>query len=170
MKKTLVVVAALLIGWAIASPYVVSQQMKSAAEARDGEALSDHIEFPTLRQNFKDQLNAAMAKEMSKEVEDNPFAALGAAFGTMMVEGMVDAYVTPASITEMMKGEAPNEAKKQGSSESAKRENAFRDAKLSYKAWDKFSISVPTEDGEVTKFILQRRGIGWKLTNIVIPM
>lgn len=170
MKKALVLVAVLLIGWVAASPYVVSQQMKSAAEARDAEALSDYIEFPTLRQNFKDQLNAAMAKEMAKEVEDNPFAALGAAFGSMMVEGMVDAYVTPASIAEMMKGEAPNEAKKQGTSGSSKRENAFRDATLSYKAWDKFSIAVPTEDGEVTSFILHRRGLGWKLTNIVIPM
>lgn len=170
MKKTIFIVAALLVGWAIASPYVVSTQMKSAAEARDGEALSEHIEFPTLRQNVKDQLNAGMAKEMVNEVESNPFAAMGAAFGAMMVEGMVDAFVTPASITEMMKGEAPNEARKQSSSEGAEPGDSFKDAKLSYKSWDKFTIAVPAEDGKITSFVLQRRGLGWKLTNIVIPI
>jgi hypothetical protein len=170
MKKALVIVTALLVGWAISSPYVVSQQMKSAAEARDGEALSEHIEFPTLRQNVKDQLNAAMAKEMINEVESNPFAAMGAAFGSMMVEGMVDAFVTPASITEMIKGESAKGARKQSSSEGTEPGKAFKDAELSYKSWDKFSIAVSAEDGEVTSFVLQRRGLGWKLTNIVIPI
>jgi hypothetical protein len=170
MKKVVVIVAVLLVGWGIASPYVVSQQMKSAAEARDGEVLSEHIEFPTLRQNVKDQLNAAMAKEMINEVESNPFAAMGAAFGSMMVEGMVDAFVTPASITEMIKGEAAKETRKQSSSEDTEPRKAFKDAKLSYKSWDKFTIAIPAEDGAVTSFVLQRRGLGWKLTNIVIPI
>lgn len=170
MKKFLIVIAVLALGWFIASPYVAVQQMKSAAEDRDGEALSDHIEFPTLRQNFKDQLNAAMAQEMSKEVDDNLFAAFGAALGTMMVDGMVDAYVTPAGITQMMKGESPNESEGSSMPQQNTENNAFEDAVLSYESWDKFSISVPNEKGEVSKFILRRRGIGWKLTNIVIPL
>lgn len=170
MKKILIVVVILALGWFIASPYVVANQMKSAAEDRDGESLSEHIEFPTLRQNFKDQLNVAMAKEMANQAEENPFTALGAAFGSMMVDGMVDAYVTPAGITQMMKGESPKEPGEVATLGGESNSNAFEDAELSYEAWDKFTISAPNEEGEISKFVLRRRGISWKLTNIIIPI
>jgi hypothetical protein len=45
---------------------------------------------------------------------------------------------------------------------------AFPDAKLTYEAWDRFVILLPEEKGEASKIVLRRRGIGWKLTNMVI--
>jgi hypothetical protein len=50
-----------------ASPYITVYQMKSAAERHDGEALSEHIEFPSVRQSLKDQMNAMLMKEMAKD-------------------------------------------------------------------------------------------------------
>jgi hypothetical protein len=170
MKKYIAIAAIAVVGWALGSPYMVSYQMKSAADARDGEALSGHIEFPTLRQNLKDQLNAALAKEMSKDGQDS-FAVIGAAFGAMMVEGMVDAYVTPSSIVAMMNGEPPNQAANGETGQSTSDDSeALEDARMAYSGWDKFTITTPAENDEELQLVLQRRGIGWKLTNIVIPM
>lgn len=170
MNKIIAVVVLLGLVWFGASPYITAHQIKSAAQDQDGESLSEYIEFPTLRQNFKDQLNVHMAKEMSSEMEDNPFAALGAALGSMIVDKMVDAYVTPAAITEMMKGEKPKKSSGSDSEQETERKEIFENAKMSYEAWNKFAISFPNDSMGQSKFVLRRRGIGWKLTNIVIPL
>ena len=81
------VVVVFIIMYIIATPYITVYQIKSAAENYDGEALSEYIDFPSVRQSLKDQINVIFAKEMvqDKDIKDNPFAALGIAFGAMIV-------------------------------------------------------------------------------------
>jgi hypothetical protein len=76
-----------------AAPYITVHQMKDAAKRRDGEALSEHIDFPSVRQCFKDQVNAMFAKEMveDEKLKGNPYAPVGMAIVGMMVDTMVDA-------------------------------------------------------------------------------
>ena len=54
--KIIGIVGALFAIYVAAAPYITVYQMKSAAESRDGEALSEHIEFPSVRQSLKDQM------------------------------------------------------------------------------------------------------------------
>lgn len=159
--------------YVVAAPYITVHQMKSAAEARDGEALSEHIEFPSVRQSLKDQMNAMFAKKLTKdeEMKNNPFAALGAMFAGVIVDKMVDAYVTPAGITQLMAGEKPQRGT--GQSESGTRTSdrkPLSDASMRYVSLDKFVVKVKGEDNRETKFVLRRRGISWKLTDIIIPL
>lgn len=172
--KVAVGVAAGLFGiYVAAAPYITVHQMKSAAESYDGEALSEHIEFPSVRQSLKDQMNAMFAKKMTdaEAMKDNPFAELGAAFAGMMVDTMVDAYVTPAGITQLMAGEKPHPgADKSVGSANNSDSKPLADASMSYESLDKFVVKVKGEDGDEGKFVLRRRGIGWKLTDIIIPL
>lgn len=166
------VLAILVIGYIAGAPYLTVYQMRSAAEARDGEALSEYIEFPSVRQSLKDQMNVMFAKEMAKdkEMQDNPFAAMGAAFAGMMVDKVVDAYVTPAGITQLMAGEKPNTGGGNGDS-SDRKNKPFSNASMSYANADKFVVTVQDEDGGEGKFVLRRRGlVGWKLTEILFPL
>jgi hypothetical protein len=168
-KVIIGVVVFLAAAYVAAAPYITVYQMKTAAENRDGEALSEHIDFPSLRQSLKDQINAMFMKEMAKEAKDNPFAALGAAFGGAMIDKTVDAYMTPAGIIELMQDEKPDpESGGEGSSGSSSRE-PFSNASMSYESLSKFVITVK-DDGEEVKFVLRRRGIGWKLTEIILPL
>ncbi|WP_458525600.1 DUF2939 domain-containing protein [Onishia taeanensis] len=179
MKKGLIgLTLALAAGYAIGSPYLTSYQIKTAANERDGEALAEHVDFPVLRQNLKDQFNLILAQEMEKQVsEDNPFGALGAAFGSMMTDKMVDAYVTPAALAAKLNGrsepaqqpEGGNESKPDTSTDTDAGENPFRDVQMSYQEWDVFHVVVRNEDAEPLTFVLRRQGIGWKLTNIQLP-
>lgn len=149
------------------SPYLTVYQMKSAAEKHDGGALSEFIEFPSVRQSLKDQLNAHLADEMAadSEMADNPFSAIGSALAGTLAEKMVDAYVTPAGITRLMAGSSLS-SKGDTSSYGS---NPLADATMSYQTFDKFAVTVKDDDGGNVAFILRRRGMGWKLTDIIIP-
>ena len=168
--KIIGIVGALFAIYVAAAPYITVYQMKSAAESRDGEALSEHIEFPSVRQSLKDQMNSMFMKEMAKdEMKDNPFAALGAAFAGVIVDKMVEAYVTPAGITQLMSGEKPKTAQG-GESGSGSARKPLSDASMSYESLDKFVVKIKSNSAEEGKFVLRRRGIGWKLTEIIIPL
>lgn len=159
---------ALLAGiYLVGSPYLTVYQMKSAAQKHDGEKLSEYIDFPSVRQSLKDQLNAHVADEMASDPEmaDNPFSAIGSALAGTLAEKMVDAYVTPAGITRLMAGSSLRDENDSGSYGS----DPFSNVSMGYQAFDKFAVTVKDDDGGDGKFILRRSGIGWKLTDIIIP-
>lgn len=169
-RKVIAIVGGLFAIYVAAAPYITVHQMKSAAESHDGEALSEHIEFPSVRQSLKDQMNAMFMKEMAKdEMKDNPFAALGAAFAGVIVDKMVEAYVTPAGITQLMAGEKPKPGQDAESGRDSGRK-PLEDASMAYESMDKFAVKVKGGTGEEAKFVLRRRGIGWKLTEIIVPL
>lgn len=160
MKKILLGIAVLLVAaYVAATPVITAYQMKAAAEAQDGEALSTHIDFPAVREGLKEQLNVAVAKQMASMGNDNPLAALGAAFAPMLVDKMVDGYVTPTAIASMLEGEA-----------SDPENDPFKNARLAYASPSRFVISIPDEEGLESHFILSRQGLDWKLTNIQLPL
>jgi hypothetical protein len=170
-KVVLGIAAGLFAIYVVAAPYITVHQMKSAAESHDGEALSEHVEFPSVRQSLKDQMNAMFAKKMaeSDEMKNNPFAAFGAVLEGMMVDKMVDAYVTPAGITQLMAGEKPQAAQGEDASSSTARK-PLSEASMSYESLGKFVVRVKGNDGGEGKFVLRRRGLSWKLTDIIIPL
>ena len=164
MKKIIsigIIILAIIVGYIFATPYLTVYQMKAAAENNDGEALSERIDFSSLRQNLKDQVNAQMAEEMAEEMDDNPFAGLAATFGSMLIDKMVDVYVTPAGIIKLMKGEIPDTDDTGGSMENEITSEPFPDVSLSYESFSKFSVSIKNEADEEMKFNLRRRGMGW---------
>ena len=174
MKKIILgIIVVIAVGYIFATPYITVYQMKVAAENQDGEALSEHVNFPVLRQNLKDQLNAQLGVVMAQEaMDDNPFTAIGAAFGGILVGKMIDVYVTPAGIIELMKGESPDTESTGGSTEKRTPSEPFANVSMSYESFSKFSVTIKlnTELAEEVKFNLRRKGIGWKLTEILFPL
>ena len=170
MKRGAIVLLVLAALHFALSPFLTVYQIRSAAERRDGEALAEHVEFPTLRQDLKDQLNVALGQSVAEEMEDNPFAALGGLLAGVIIDKMVDAYVTPAGLTQLMQGEVLQDARTTGGSTSEPGERPLEGAPYRYEAWDRFSVTVTDEDGEDVKFILRRRSLGWKLTGIRLPL
>lgn len=175
MKKLLLGLVVLVLAYVVASPWITVYQMKQAADAQDGEQLSEYIDFPSVRQSLKDQLNARVLGEIDKDEDANPMAALGASFAGMVVERMVDAYVTPAAITEMMKGDTPKEAPEKPRdlppSEPGEEPEPLADARMGYADLNRFVIELEAKDAEdkPAKFVLRRRGMGWQLTEILLP-
>lgn len=177
MKKLILgIVATFVIGYVFASPYITAYMIKTAAQNQDGEALSEYIDFSALRQNLKEQMNAAVGKEIMQEAEgDGAAMVLGATFGGLiigkMVEKMIDVYVTPAGIMELMKGEILDMEGIGTSTEQQTTSEPFANVVMTYESFNKFSITTKdTESADEIKFILRRKGMEWKLTEILVPL
>ena len=172
MLKRLIFAAAgvFLVGLVVAAPYFTVHQMRTAARDHDGEAFSEHVDFPSVRQSLKDQVNAALLSDMaSDKVADNPFAAMGAALAGVIVDRLVEAYVTPAGISRLMSGESVD-ASDEGRSSDDFGSNPWSDATMSYESLSKFVVTVNAGTDSEGRFVLRRRGVGWKLTEILIPL
>ena len=173
MKKALWAIGLLLVlvvGYVAAGPYLTVWAIKTAIVEQDSEKLSENIEFSTLRQNLKDQLNAEMMKSVVTELKGNPFAALAAAFVPEIVDGFVDSFVTPSGLAALMEGKKPSKNENEGNTAPPKKDSLFKNARYSYDSTSKCSIWVPDDKGKEARFVLQRNGLSWKLINIVIPI
>ena len=170
VKIVIGTVIVLLLGWYIASPYIALHQMRSAAENRDAEALSEHIDFPALKEDLKASFSAKMMTEAAKAPSDEPFAAAGSALAMAMIGPMIDAMVTPQAVAMMMKSEKPSPANLAEQSSDSKREP---NVSASYEGLNTFAVTVSEPDDQTSSFklIFKRHGFfNWKLTSAELPM
>ena len=170
MKRTRIgaaAIAVLLAGYIYATPYITVYQMNKALWSPEGEAILEYVDLPALRQSLKDEMNVRLAREAAKETEANPFGVLGAALAGMMVERLVDAYVTPSGLRGLMKAQEPNSKQENGNS-GGQPSPLAKSSK--YESFGKFSVTIRNEvsNAEI-KLVLRRRGIGWKLTEMILP-
>lgn len=176
-EAVLLVVCFAFVGalWLYASPYFALQSMQTAAVERDAKKFSSYIDFPLLRENLKAELNAKMLSEMSKNQspQENPYSGLALTMGPVMVNTMVDAYISPAGI-EMLFKVAEDRA-----NDKSKPFDAFNQTILSqdkvevraeYISFNEFEVSYRTDKGGESKLVFERRGLSsWKLVNSKLP-
>ncbi|WP_175915812.1 MULTISPECIES: DUF2939 domain-containing protein [unclassified Burkholderia] len=111
LKPLLIVVLAvavlMAIGYAYASPYVALGRLKSAIDARDAQAVSEYVDFPSLRISLKQQVTEELMRRIDAVKKDNPFAVIGALIGSALIGPLVDAYATPEGVAALMSGVPP---------------------------------------------------------------
>jgi hypothetical protein len=175
MKRSFLILA-VLIGvaaaiWMYFLPYLAVSHIKSSLERGDADALSRDIDFPTLRSNLKDQFNYQMASQAITGMKDNPFAALGALIGGSLVNNMIDAYVTPYGLGQIITHKVqfpidkPAEA---GLPDKQTLDQTFKAASCAYDSPSRFFVTLRGDNGEQTKLVLTRSGLSWRLTNILL--
>jgi len=174
---TLILVALTSISvWAYYAPHRTLDNIKLMAEKGDSEGLRELIDFPSVREGMKEQLNAYMLKQMATELKGNPFAAFGMMFAGALVDRVVDSFVTPTGIASFSKGIKPkinNPSINQNDNNESKADNAsdniIRTNK--YEGTSKFIVSFSNRNdkSKTISLILRRQGITWKLTSIVLP-
>lgn len=162
---------ALLVAAFLSLPYISLWQMQKAVKAYDEKALAQHVNFPSVRQSLKNQIQASFEKELGAEAKDNPFAALGMAFGGMVINKMLEAYVTPEGLSQLMLGqdpETPRPAKIYGKTE---QQQPLKNAKLEYVSLSEFNVTVSQKQSdESITFILRREGFSWQLSEVLLPI
>ena len=172
-------------GWFIYAPYHAVYRMREAAANRDPVALARYINFPSVRESLKANVNAKLLSEMSEKSKDNPFA-VGAAFAMALVGPIVDAMVTPEALAMMMQGETPPlEKRKEKTLPRAPSPPASpppatsqypapkTDISMHYESIDRFVVNA--RKGGTTRepvvFVLEREALfTWKLSAIRLPL
>nr|WP_228719633.1 DUF2939 domain-containing protein [Acinetobacter baumannii]UMW89928.1 Unknown (DUF2939-domain) [Acinetobacter baumannii] len=166
------VIVVLVGGYYYASPYIVLNSIKSAAQAGDSEKVSAYIDYSSVRQSFKDQMNAYMVKDLASKDTDG-WEALGTMIATTMIDKMVDAVVTPEGMTLMLQGKDFKESLKphteQSSDQTTSKEKL--DYSTRYLSMNLFEVTLknPNNDKQL-KVIMERDGLSWKVKKFVIPM
>ncbi|MBB5017263.1 hypothetical protein HNQ59_000527 [Chitinivorax tropicus] len=178
MKKIIALgIAGSLVAYAIATPYIAVYQISDAAHKKDAEALSSHIDFPSVRQSIKSQINQNISNTLQENnLKDNLFSELGMALAGAMVDTLVESYVSPAGISKLISGQkflqkvsTDTSENQQGNQPKQESKSLFSQASMSYKSLDKFEVVKQSDNGDQLKFILSRSGLSWKITDIILP-
>lgn len=199
MKKPallLVLVLALLGGYFVASPYLALKGLGQALDSGDQSALEEHVDFPALRQNLKEQLNVAFARQLGDSKSDHPLAGFAATLAGAFMDPVIDAFVTPAGMSQLLRGnarrhatndannDAGNNAGNTGGNEatgSAPQDGSgnatadttpdpFAEADTAFESASRFRVTLHQADGDKLDLFLRREGLSWKLYRIDLPL
>jgi hypothetical protein len=108
IATTLVVVlVAAALGFVYASPYIVLNRVKQAADARDAQTVNQYVDFPALRTSLKEQVTALLTRRVDIQKNGNPLAIIGAMIGASLVGPLVDSYATPDGVAAILNGIPP---------------------------------------------------------------
>jgi hypothetical protein len=153
--------------WLYFTPHLAVKRLQEAARAGDHQALARLVDFPAVRASVKEEVREAVSGEFGEE--RSPLASFGAALAGMVVEPLVDSFVTPEGIASAVRGERPSlgSGKKR-----VKREARDLAATRGYEGSDAFVVHFRDWDdgGERMALVMRRHGIAeWKLAAIRLP-
>jgi len=195
-KVVIPVVSVVLVVLALAassyfSPYYTIYQMKKAIDQRDAKAFSQYIDFPALRQNINEQLQAEVRHQLSTpSTRDNPLAQLGAAIVSNVARPKLDAEISPAGVMLMLRrgslraaaGEEPEADTPQAASPKSANRSAASSATTPDKVlaareahyWIRYtnaSTVIASNQARHIAFTFRRVGIwSWRLVGATLPL
>ena len=178
MKKVILIISLLLvsaIAYLAAGPFLTLRAIGSGLVEPDSDVLAANIDFPALRQNFKEQINAQMMNKAASGLKGNPLNTLAMGVATRMTDRLVDSLVTPAGLIGIIEGKNRMEnalisPEEQAARKADRREKLFKNARMGYDSINRFSVWVRNERGGEVRLILARHGLSWKLVNLIAPL
>jgi hypothetical protein len=167
-----------LITYIAASPVLAINSMKKAAKEQDSETLRTYIDFDKLRENVKDTIRTKTVERLATETEGNKMAA---GFALMMINAMldpmVDAFISPKGLANMLQGQKPAKPTQNTIEEEdnrPKEPQAEPETSYRYESYSTFIVDVknPDDPDQKFSFILNRQGMisDWKLIDIALPL
>lgn len=167
------VVLVLLLGYVAAGPFLTVNAIRDAVQAQNMRKLSRHVDFPALRGSLKLQLDDYLVRRAGPEVQSNAFGAIALRIASGMAGGTVDAMVTPAGLAAMMSGSNVWQRASGGGARAdsgAPPEDPLQDASYRFESPSRFTATVIDDAGQPVVFVLTREGLGWKLSDVRLPL
>ena len=187
-KKQLLALAAagtgvLLGAYYAASPWLTVNKLKQAFEKKDTRQIEKIVDFPELREDFKEVAKATVMKNAAKELEGNPFAALGMMMANALIDPLIDSVISPAGLQALLStgemsvqpSDVLNENNSWLSKESTTEEfkpSPDLSVKMNYTDLNGFKIELSNKKviAEPISLFMEREGFAdWKVTGIDIP-
>jgi len=166
----LVVVCTLgFVSIAVSGPYRTLKGLQSAIALGDTGALNEYVDFPTLRQNLKHQINTRANAQVNAALPSGILSQLAAGIANSVVDTTVESLVTPAGLNKLVLGASIVTGQPQGEPGGTLAER-FNGGGGAFEATDRFVYTIkPTTNRELT-LILTRTGLTWRLTNVLLPV
>ena len=166
-----------------ASPWLTVNKLKQAFEKKDTRQIEKIVDFPELREDFKEVAKATVMTNAAKELEGNPFAALGMMMANALIDPLIDSVISPAGLQALLStGEMsvqPSDVLNENNSWSSKESSTeeFKPSpdlsvKMNYTDLNEFKIELSNKKviAEPISLFMEREGFDdWKVTGIDIP-
>ena len=174
MKKTLATLLAVLLAigaYVAAGPWLTVRAIRGALQAQDATALAAQVDFPMLRASLKAQMEDRLARAAGSDWQDNPLGQAGIALAGGVLDGAVDAMVSPGGLAAMMEGRAVWKRVRGGLSadDAAAGQDPLHDARYRYESLSSFTATVRGPHGAPIVFVMHRDGLRWRLADIRLP-
>jgi hypothetical protein len=179
MKKWIVLAAVVVLalaGWIAAGPFLTINAIREAVAKEDTSELAEHVDFAAVRRSLRAQVEDTLARNAGIDAQDNPLGAIALGLANRAAGGIVDVLATPAGIGAVLQGRGllhrisgggidPNDGYAH-----APPPDPLRDARYRFESPSRFTATVQNADGDPVVFVLTREGLGWKLTDIRLPL
>ena len=174
---TAIVILIAILAYLYASPYLALKNMKTAAQQNDLETINQYIDYPSVRQSLKEQLNAYMLKELRQE-SDNEFAKFGTMLASSMTDSLLDAVITPSGVGLMLQGKnlnpshMPLQTTTTSHIDAVEKDREKVEYKMYYSSFNRFVINIKNTErhDQRVQVIMQRDGLNWQIKQLIIPI
>ncbi|WP_338771694.1 DUF2939 domain-containing protein [Massilia sp. METH4] len=157
------------------SPYLTLHAMRSAAQARDTQALARHVDFPKVRDSLKRQLHAKTKDTLARAAGGGELARAGAELGARLANVFTDAAVNVLISPERL-ADAMDEGKMRDIAPDDSPVETAAGGKQKQWAFERRSLDVVVAkalDGKGEPdigFVLAHEGFAtWRLVGIELP-
>ncbi|MGZ9115094.1 MAG: DUF2939 domain-containing protein [Brevundimonas sp.] len=164
-------VCAFVLVWA-ASPVLAAKALINAAKAGDERKVEQLVDFPSLRDSLKDELNDELIARMQRDprVVESGLGGLGMMLAPMLLAGAVDTLVTPGVVVDMVTtAEAPDPTRPGDPDPADKRDGNDIHQSWGYRSLNEFAVTLTDRDrpDDHLALIMERRGLfEWKLAAV----
>ncbi|MDH5823183.1 DUF2939 domain-containing protein [Luteimonas sp. RD2P54] len=178
MRKWIWLGLAVLLGLAAytaAGPYLTIRAIQQAVQEDDTRALARQVDFPALRGSLKLQLDDAMVRRAGPEVQASLLGRIGLQVASGVSAGLVETMVTPVGLAALMEGRRvwrriDISAPPRPAGAAGEAGKPLQDAEHRYQSPSRFTATVHDDDGRPIVFVLTRKGIRWRLSDIRLPL
>ena len=166
-----------------ASPWLTLNKLKQAFEKKDTRQIEKIVDFPQLREDFKEFAKAAIMKKAATEFEGAPLAALGIMMANAFIDPLIDQVISPAGLQALLStgdmSVQPSDILNEKNSWSTKESTTDQfqpspdlSVKMNYMDLNEFKIELSNKSviAEPISLFMEREGFAdWKVTGIEIP-
>ncbi len=166
---TLVVATLGLAGYVATGPYRTLNGLQAAVTQGDANALSQYVDFTTLRQNLKDQLNARANTHVNSVLQNGLLSRIAGGLATSVVDTTVNSLVTPAGLNRLLLG-ASLISSQTPTPSGESLQKRLENGRCSFESLSTFTVAFSAVSGSELVLVLTRSGFTWQLTNVRIPV
>lgn len=178
MKKlfTVGLVALVLLAgiWA-AGPFWAVHNIRKAIHGQDTAALSQHIDFPALRVNFKRQFDDQMVRRAGADAQSSLLGAMALRMAGGLTDGLVDVLATPAGLGALIEGRGLlHRISGRGDDQAdayatPQTDDPLEGAEYGFESISRFTITLHPETENPLVVVMTPEGLRWRVTEIRLP-
>ncbi len=175
-RRISIIAAILLVVLAVfwfSGPFAAIHGLRKAIAAKDAGALDTYVDFAALRGNLSPQIEDRIARGISARLGGGANGGVVGKAAKAISDNAVNAMATPAGVSVLLQGDAlykqaSGDTVGDGVVKQARPVDPFTGAHGRFESPARYVATLATDGGDVG-FVLEPRGLRWKITNIRLP-